>query len=93
LLVAWRLKYSNTLDDSELEVSLWRGHPPFPGVQFWERQSSIAATTFHADLAPSGEPAWTTKSSSSPKTLESQAAAEYILNWWLEKALKHRAQP
>jgi hypothetical protein len=93
LLVAWRLKYSNTLSESELEVSLWRGHPPFPGVQFRERQSSIADITFHADLAPSGDPAWTTKSSSGSKTLESQAAAEYILNWWLEKALKHRAQP
>jgi hypothetical protein len=57
------------------------------------QQSSIAAITFHADLAPSGDAAWTTKSSSGSKTLESQAAAEYILKWWLEKALKHRAQP
>ena len=92
LLLAWRSKYSNTLSESALEVSLWNGHPPFPGIQFWERRSPIMEITLHADLAPSEKPAWTIQSSGGAKTMEGAVAAEYILNWWLKNALKHRAQ-
>ncbi len=89
LLVAWRFKYINTLNESSLEVSIWRGHPPYPGIQFlWEQPSSIATMTFLADLTESGEAVWTTKSADGPHTLNSQAASDYILNWWLAKTLK-----
>ena len=91
LLVAWHLAYANTLSNSKLEVSLWRGHPPYPGVHHWEQPQSLATLRLEADLTQSHEPAWTVKSPSGQKTMESKIAAEYILNWWLERASKHRS--
>lgn len=91
LLVAWRPRFMNTLEDSELEVSMWEGHPPFPDIRHWEQPTSIEELIFHADLATSGNAAWSTGSPSGPIILESKAAAEYILKWWINRALAYEA--
>lgn len=58
LSVSWRGRFCNTLSESFLEASVWNGHPPFPGVQFWEAPRSVATLKILPDLSPSNEPCW-----------------------------------
>jgi len=90
LQVVWMLRYANTLNDSSLNASIWNSHPPFPGIDFFERPQSIATIQLMPDLDPSGEPAWSTTHGGDFRLLSSAAAAEMLLNWWLERARKER---
>lgn len=85
LLIAWRNKYINTLDESHLEASAWNGHPPFPGVRFYEEPSSLGALKLQPDLGLDDGHAWMAKTTQGSRLLSGTAAAEHILDWWLEK--------
>ena len=86
--VIWHCSYSNSLLESELEVSLWRGHPPFPGISHYQQQNSLATEILLPDVLPSEDACWTIRGVREKQPLLPDAAAEYILNWWLERSLK-----
>lgn len=88
LRINWRCPFINTLSESELEVSLWQGHPPFPGIRHYEERSSLSTKTLLPDVLPSEEACWVLHGDRKTEPLLSEAAAEYVLNWWLERALK-----
>jgi hypothetical protein len=90
LSVNWRQQYSNTLSDSQLEASIWLGHPPFLGVMHYEQPNSIHHLRLAPDLDQSDVHAWAIKDASGRRLLGASEAAEYILTWWLDKATKHR---
>jgi len=88
LRVNWRARFCNTLSESEMEVSLWRGHPPFPGIMYYERQHPIATKTLLPDVLESEDACWTVQGERQQGPLVPEAAAEFVLNWWLERAIK-----
>ncbi len=90
LLIEWKCYYNNSLDKSELEASIWIGHPPFPNIRSWEKPNTLGSIIFNADLDSNSNPTWSFSISKDRATLESKAAAQYILNWWLDKSLKQR---
>ena len=85
LLVAWRQRYMNTLNESHLEVSAWRGHPPFPGVRFFEERIPLGTLKLQPDLDMDDGHVWTVRTSQGKRFLSGPVAAEHILDWWLER--------
>lgn len=90
LSVDWYCHYSNTLSDSGLTVGVWAGHPPFPGVRFYENPKSYATEKFCHDLLPDGKPGWVGKINNAPAQVSSKVMAEHIVKWWLDKAMHYR---
>jgi hypothetical protein len=89
LSVNWRCLYSNTLHDSELEVSLWEGHPPFPGVSHWVAPYQRKSLSFAFDLLKSEKPGWVL-SSSTNREFDSKFLATYILKHYMDDAQPKR---
>jgi hypothetical protein len=85
LSVNWRLKYSNTLNESVLEASAWEGHPPFPGVQHWEQPQPLGKISMSPDLGSDDTHAWSIRTQQGKQQMGGKDAAEHIVGWWLEK--------
>jgi hypothetical protein len=90
LRVNWRCMYCNTLSDSELEVSLWPGHPPYPGTMHYNPPKALATKTLLPDVLMSEEACWVEQNTREKKPMLPGAAAEFILNWWLERAINEQ---
>lgn len=86
--VFWHVRFANALSESEMEASLWRGHPPFPGIMHHKTQHPMATKTLLPDVLPTEDPCWTVQSERNKGPLVSEAAAEFLLNWWLEQSFK-----
>ena len=87
LRVDWRNRYCNTLLESELEVSLWRVHPPFPGIVYYDEPHALATKTLLPDVLPSEDACWILQSAREKKPMLPEATAEFVLNLWLERAI------
>lgn len=93
LSVEWRLHYENTLTDSELEATIWRGYPPFfPGVMHFDKPQSLGSIRLLPDLDQNDLHAWSVKTTTGRKLLGNVETAEYIISWWIEKAGKAHVQ-
>ncbi len=51
-------RYANALDDSELTVTQWKGHPPWPGVIIWEPGHPVGSDKYTFGLAALNQPRW-----------------------------------
>jgi hypothetical protein len=57
LSISWQCPYSNSVRDARLFISLWRGHPPFPGIAMFP-PTEIRHWEFTFDLLQSEETGW-----------------------------------
>jgi len=85
MLLSWRLKYANTLTDSQLQATLWQGHPPWPGIMTFEKPVELAALRFEPDLLDDGTAGWTS-TRGDRRTVNSSAVLDEIVKFFLEKA-------
>ena len=86
LSVNWYYRYTNTLDKSYLDVSLWDGHPPFPGIRHLLEEPKVLQTKrFNFDLLPSGEVCWIS-SSSDKRVFSTTDLASFILRHYMDEA-------
>ena len=58
LSIIWRYRYSNSLDNSYLSISLWNGHPPFPGIMHFGEPPRLSEEKFRFDLLPNEQCCW-----------------------------------
>jgi len=79
----WRCSYSNTLDDSELEVALYTGHPPMWGVQTFEQPTKRASFKADFDLLEPDHPGWTQRSGEK-RRFRTAELAEYLVKWFMD---------
>ena len=81
----WRCTYSNTLDDSEFEAGLYKGHPPMWGVQTFDQPIKRASFKADFDLLAPDQPGWTLRS---PEKRQFRTAefAEYLVKWFMDDA-------
>ena len=85
LSVTWQYHYTNSLDNSKLEVVLWEGHPPFPGIMPWDEPKRKNSVSFEFVLLRPETPGW--KSTyPSEREFDSKRLAEYILKFYMEAA-------
>ncbi len=85
LKVSWQYHYANSLTDSKLEVSLWEGHPPFPGVMHIERPCRRNSEAFIFDLLKSDMPGWKSYGKTD-REYDSKSLAEHILKFYMDDA-------
>jgi hypothetical protein len=82
--VTFQLRYANTLTDAHLDASLWRGHPPWPGIMSFEEPQKLSTLRFNPDLTVEGQAGW--KHTQSQKgSIASKAATDEILKFFLAK--------
>lgn len=86
--VNWRPEYANVMRDSKLKVTLWKGHPPYPGVTLWDTPTEGASISFAPDLTEDGRPAWRQTHKSGSVLLSPSGVADVILKWFLTKCNK-----
>lgn len=82
--VNWKLTYRNTLTDAHLEVTLWDGHPPWPGIISFERPQKLAALRFNPDLLSDGRAGWSATQGQHGPT-DSKGATDAILRFFMAK--------
>lgn len=87
LSIIWRPKYANTLDDAELNVAIWDGHPPFPGIMRFDEPRQLNSTSFSFDILITEEHVWL-ESSSARRQYSSKGLAAYILKRLMDEGLK-----
>lgn len=56
--IQWRPRFINSLEEAKLEVSIWRGHAPFPNVIPIEQPERLNLTTYKFDLIHPGVAGW-----------------------------------
>jgi len=56
--LGWNSRFSNTLDKSALELSLWNGTPPIPGRINYDEPSKIASRTYKFDIDREKNTGW-----------------------------------
>lgn len=89
LSVAWRCKYQNSLDGSALIVEVWDNHPPFPGIDYWEKPKRLSVDSMAFDLLSSGALCWT----SSQRTFDSGQLGDHLLKDYLDRAAEYQNSP
>lgn len=85
--ISWQCKWTNDLTNAKLEVSLWEGHPPFPGISFFpdEKPRRRKSKTFVFDLLKPDTPGWRS-SEASGEEYDSKLLAEHILKFYMDDA-------
>lgn len=82
--VDWRYHFANTLAEAQLDITLWNGHPPFPGVMHFENPARFEIKRFTFDLSPNDEYRWV--SSNLPKRSYSTGElASFIMKYCMDK--------
>lgn len=85
LSVNWRSRYYDSLKDSKLEVALWEGHPPFPGIIHIEEPMRRNSLTFQFDLLRPETAGWKSVHQSE-RVFDSKALAEFIIKFYMDDA-------
>ena len=86
LNIIWQYYYANNLENAKLEVALWEGHPPFPGVMhLLDEPKKRNSLTFQFGLLQSETPGWTI-SYPEEREFDTKALADYILRFYMDDA-------
>ncbi len=85
LNICWRIHYRNRLTDAKLEIGLWEGHPPFPGVVSYERPHWRKSEIFLFDLLEPDTSGWKS-SGTTYREYDSKSLAEHILKYYMDDA-------
>lgn len=87
LSVHWECHYRNSLDNAMLEIVLWDGHPPFPGVtHVFENPRKLRALRFKFDLLPSDQVSWVAETSDQ-RPYNTADLASFILKYYMDNSL------
>jgi hypothetical protein len=83
LEVSGRTRYTNTLEDVYLNVTLWRGVPPMPGYIQFEDPVRHLTTKYELDYLPSKYYVWKQQTNHN-RSFYNESLAEEILKWYLD---------
>jgi hypothetical protein len=83
LSVGWQYHYANSLEKAQLSVSVWRGHPPFPGVVTFDEPSRLRENHFTFDLLPNEQCRWMS-SDSGGRHFTSKELASFVLKYAMD---------
>lgn len=85
LSVEWDYRYTNSLDSAQLKISVWDGHPPFPGVPRFDRPRQLRAISFTFDLAHGDQHRWVASGGSGQRSYSSNELASFALKYLMEQ--------
>jgi hypothetical protein len=85
LNIHWHYSYANSLNGAHLDIEIWNGHPPFPGLYFpWDAPHKIRSHQFTYQLLPSGFGGWINKSEDS--NFDASGLAEFALHFYMDES-------
>lgn len=83
LSVNWHCRYANSLDGARLDVTLWDGHPPFPGIMHIEDPKRLQNIHFTSDFIVSEKYGWVS-SDSKKRAFVTKDLASFILKYYMD---------
>lgn len=83
LTTKWLVKYSNSLDDSRLELRLFSDAPHQRDPWLSEKPTTVTAMQFSFDLLPTDEPGWIA-TNARKRAFSTEDLAEYLVRFYLE---------
>lgn len=89
--VYWHYHFINTLEEAELRCELWRGHPTWPGVVFWNDRMPSSTMAFEFDLLDLNQPGYVHRDTQ-PRSYNPAEMADHLTRVYLE-ALNEHATP
>lgn len=91
LAVDWIRRFANTLDESELKISLWPGRPPRPGRSYFEEPRRTRTTSYEFDQSLTGEFGW--RERREDRIRSSEDLADYWLGVLMEYTCDQHKKP
>ena len=86
LSIDWICHYANSLDKAKLEISIWTGHPPFPGTwHIIEEPRCKKKMSFQFDLLKTSNPGWVL-TDHDKREFDTKELAAYILKYYMDDA-------
>jgi hypothetical protein len=86
LNIQWRGYYTNTLADARLNVELWDGHPPYPGIQYdFGPPNKLDTQIFTFDILPNEQYCWRSVNDES-RTFRTEDFASFLIKYFMDKA-------
>jgi hypothetical protein len=82
-------RYANSVEDCELRIALWDGHPRFPGAMIIDEPNRLASRIFHFELSRSGHGVWI-EPSKKDRQYSGEELASMLLKWIMERGAKTR---
>jgi hypothetical protein len=92
LTAYWLCQYANVLEDARIVVSLWDGHPDWPGSTVWDTANLLMEHKFHCDVGADMKLFWREQQGGRKFTTEDLAdfIATYYMNEIQKRAVKER---
>ena len=83
LSIEWIQKYINSLNESELNISLWENYAPFFGYTRLEQPRKLSTHSFQIDILPTEEYTW--KMKAEQRSFLTNELAEFALKLFMDK--------
>jgi hypothetical protein len=88
----WDCRFSNTLDESELYINLWRGKVGFPDIIYiWEKPNRLKQLVFLFDIAYVNQYGWREVSGTN-RFFSSAQLAEFSMKMFLDEIRDQQVQ-
>jgi hypothetical protein len=84
LSVDWRIHYANSLDNAKLNLVLWDGHPPFPGVRHYDQPKKRRTISFTFDLLADDQPCWVS-GGTEHRSYSTNDLASFVLKYFMDQ--------
>lgn len=82
--LGWSCRFINSLEESELTITLWDGTPPIPGRMRYDDTNRIGSQAYRFDVDWEGNQGWRT-GSGYPPLLKTEQMAEEALKFLMDK--------
>ncbi|MGO9577846.1 MAG: hypothetical protein ACLP2P_00375 [Desulfobaccales bacterium] len=82
----WKCGYNNSLDNSELYLTIWDGDPSLSYIIRGMPLNKLGEDKFNFDMVPTGDYRWI--ASSSGRSFSSKDLSSYIIKYFLDKIQK-----
>lgn len=82
LNVQWHYSYANSLEGAHLDIELWDGHPPFPGLHSWDKPRKRHSHKFTFQLLQSGVGGWVNQREDS--NYDADGIANFALHFYMD---------
>lgn len=83
LRIRWTYNYANSLEGAHLDMEIWNGHPPFPGVMPYEEPRELHSKAFTFELLSNNVGGWMNQQRD--LSYDAERLADLALHFYMDK--------
>ncbi len=83
LRIQWTYCYANSLEGAHLDIEIWKGHPPFPGLMFYEEPHKMHSEVFTFELLGNEVSGWVNRRRDA--NYGAEGLADLALHFYMDK--------